>query len=58
MNPQRIFGVDGSMLNVMVWGQAGSGKSYFMEQTAKVFLRGNNDPNYRLVYIAPKGEGF
>lgn len=58
MNVDRLYGIDGSMLNVMVWGQAGSGKSYFMEETAKVYLRKNNDPNYRLVYIAPKGEGF
>lgn len=53
-----LYDVDGSKLNVMVWGQAGSGKSYFLEQTASAYLRGNQDPYYRMVYIAPKGEGF
>lgn len=58
MNIDRIYGVDGSQLNVMVWGQAGSGKSYFMEQTAQAYLKGNQDPMYRILYIAPKQEGF
>lgn len=58
MNIDRIYGVDGSQLNVMVWGQAGSGKSYFMEQTAQAYMKKNNDPMYRILYIAPKGEGF
>ena len=53
-----LYEVDNSKLNVMVWGQAGSGKSYFLEQTAGAYLRGNQDPYYRMVYIAPKGEGF
>lgn len=55
---QDLYEVDGKRLNVMVWGQAGSGKSYFLEQTASAYLRGNKDPYYRILYIAPKGEGF
>jgi hypothetical protein len=58
MNIQRIYGVDGQQLNVMIWGQAGSGKSYFMEQTASAYMKSNKDPMYRILYIAPKGEGF
>lgn len=58
MRIERIYGIDGNALNVMVWGQAGSGKSYFMEQTAKAYLKSNKDPMYRILYIAPKQEGF
>jgi hypothetical protein len=54
----EIYEVDGKRLNVMVWGQAGSGKSYFLEQTASAYLSKNKDPMYRVLYIAPKGEGF
>lgn len=58
LTSERMFGVDGSMLNTMVWGQAGSGKSYAIEAMAKDFFRRNQDPNYRMLYISPKGEGF
>lgn len=42
----------------MVVGQSGSGKSYFIEETAKAFLKGVKDPEYRMVYFSPKNEGF
>lgn len=54
----EIYEVDKAKLNVMVWGQAGSGKSYFLEHTAGKYLQGNTDPYYRMVAIAPKGEGY
>jgi len=54
----ELYEVDKAKLNVMVWGQAGSGKSYFLEHTANAYLKQNNDPYYRMVAIAPKGEGY
>lgn len=48
----------GTSLHKMVVGQSGSGKSYFIEETAKAFLRANKDPSFRMVYFSPKNEGF
>ncbi len=53
-----LFYPSGTSLHKMVVGQSGSGKSYFIEETAKAFMRQNNDPNFRLIYFSPKNEGF
>ncbi len=53
-----LFYPSGTSLHKMVVGQSGSGKSFFMEQTAKVFMKQNKDPNMRLIYFSPKNEGF
>ena len=54
----ELFYPDGNSLHKMVVGQSGSGKSYFIEATAKAFWKQNNDPNMRMVYFSPKNEGF
>ena len=54
----RLYNPDGSNLNVMLWGQAGSGKSVFIEQTLKSFLRIHKSEYLRVVIISPKNEGF
>ena len=54
----RLYDPDGSNLNTMIWGQAGSGKTVFIEQTIKQFLFNNKDPMLRIIYISPKNEGF
>lgn len=48
----------GKSLHKVVVGQSGSGKSYFLEKTAKAFLKQNEDPNFRMIYFSPKNEGF
>jgi len=48
----------GKSLHKVVVGQSGSGKSVFLEQTAKVFLKQNKNPDFRLIYFSPKQEGF
>jgi type IV secretory pathway VirB4 component len=47
----------GKSLHKVVVGQSGSGKSVFLEQTAKVFLKQNKNPDFRLIYFSPK-QGF
>ena len=49
---------DGKSLHKLVVGQSGSGKSYFIEETVKAFLKGMKDPDFRMVYFSPKNEGF
>jgi ABC-type dipeptide/oligopeptide/nickel transport system ATPase component len=53
-----LFYPDGKSLHKMVVGQSGSGKSYFIEASAKAFWRQKKDPNMRMVYFSPKNEGF
>jgi len=54
----RLYLPDGKNLNTMIWGQAGSGKTVFIESTLKQFLMQNKDPSLRVFYISPKNEGF
>ena len=54
----RLYDPDGKNLATMVWGQAGSGKSFFIEHTVKQFLRSNRNENLRIIYVSPKNEGF
>ena len=55
---KRLWSVDNKSLNVVLWGQAGSGKTFFVETTLKQYLRQSKDKNERFVYISPKNEGF
>ena len=58
MNSKSLFLPDGKSLHKVVVGQAGSGKSVFLEEVAKDYLKVNKDPNWRLIYFSPKNEGF
>ena len=49
---------DGKRLGVMIYGQPGSGKSFFIEHTLKAFLKKNQDENLRVIYISPKHESM
>lgn len=53
-----MFLPNGKSLHKVVVGQSGSGKSYFLENTAKAFLSRNRDSNFRMLYFSPKNEGF
>jgi hypothetical protein len=58
MMNNELFMPTGKSLHKVVVGQSGSGKSYFLEESARAFKKGNDDPNLRLVYFSPKQEGF
>ena len=47
---------DGKRLVVQIYGQPGSGKSFFIEHTLKAFLKKNRDENLRVIYVSPKHE--
>tara|TARA_R110000824_G_scaffold201949_4_gene386139 strand:- start:657 stop:1328 length:672 start_codon:yes stop_codon:yes gene_type:complete len=47
---------DGKRLGVQLYGQPGSGKSYFIEHTLKAFMKKNQDENLRVIYVSPKHE--
>tara|TARA_R110002020_G_scaffold143534_1_gene315869 strand:+ start:4053 stop:4721 length:669 start_codon:yes stop_codon:yes gene_type:complete len=47
---------DGKRLGVQIYGQPGSGKSYFIEHTLKAFLRKNQSEHLRMIYVSPKHE--
>jgi len=55
---KRLWGVDNKSLNVVLWGQAGSGKTVFVETTLARYLKQSKDKNERIIYISPKNEGF
>jgi len=52
----ELFLPDGEKLTTMVVGKPGSGKSFYLKNSIRAFMRGNSDPNFRLVYICPKEE--
>ena len=54
----RLYLPDGKNLNVMGWGQAGSGKTVFFQTTLDKFMKINNDKFLRVVVIAPKAEDW
>ena len=58
MRIDDLYMPTGKSLHKVVVGQSGSGKSYFLEQSAKAFLKQNTDPNFRMIYFSPKNEGF
>jgi hypothetical protein len=53
-----LFMPTGKSLHKVVVGQSGSGKSLFLEESAKAFLKNNSSETMRLVYFSPKQEGF
>jgi len=53
-----LFMPTGKSLHKVVVGQSGSGKSVFLEQSAKAFLKNNSSETMRLIYFSPKQEGF
>ena len=53
-----LFMPTGKSLHKVVVGQSGSGKSVFLEESAKAFLKNNSSDTMRLVYFSPKQEGF
>lgn len=58
MNVQDLYLPTGRSLHKVVVGQSGSGKSFFLEQTAKDFLKKNKSDTFRMIYFSPKQEGF
>ena len=53
-----LFMPTGKSLHKVVVGQSGSGKSVFLEESAKAFLKNNSSETMRLIYFSPKQEGF
>lgn len=53
-----LFMPTGKSLHKVVVGQSGSGKSVFLEESARAFLKSNSSDTMRLVYFSPKQEGF
>ena len=54
----KLYEADGKRLNIQIWGQAGSGKTFFIEHTLDAFLKKSRNKNLRVVYISPKHEGI
>lgn len=55
---EELYLPDTKRLNVMIAGQPGSGKSFYLEQTLKQFLRQNKSKLLRVVYVSPKHESI
>ena len=53
---EELYLPDAKRLNVMIAGQPGSGKSFFMENTLREFLKQNKSKYLRVIYISPKEE--
>ena len=53
---EELYEPDAKRLNVMISGQPGSGKSFYIENTLKEFLKQNKSKKLRVVYISPKHE--
>ena len=47
---------DGKRLTTQIVGKPGGGKSFYLRETLMQFLKKNDDPDYRLLYICPKQE--
>jgi len=54
----RVVHVDDETIGVIVAGKPGSGKTFALTQASKAYLSRNRDPNYRMLCICPKQEGF
>ena len=52
----ELYRPDGKLLTSQVIGKPGSGKSFFLRSTLMEFMKKNDDPDYRLLYICPKHE--
>lgn len=57
-DPTSVFDVNDSSIGVIVAGKPGSGKTFALEGCGKSYISRNRDPNYRILAIAPKGEGY
>ena len=55
---EDLFMPSGKSLHKVVVGQSGSGKSVFLEESAKAFLKTNKSETFRMIYFSPKQEGF
>ena len=55
---EELFFPTGKSLHKVVVGQSGSGKSFFLENSADAFLKSNKSETFRMVYFSPKQEGF
>tara|TARA_Y100000004_G_scaffold160134_1_gene187373 strand:- start:109 stop:807 length:699 start_codon:yes stop_codon:yes gene_type:complete len=53
---EELYLPDTKRLNVMICGQPGSGKSFYLEQTLREFLKQNKSKLLRVIYISPKHE--
>lgn len=53
---EELYLPDKKRLNVMVAGQPGSGKSFYLENTLREFLKQNKSKLLRVIYISPKEE--
>ena len=53
---KKLYQPDGKRLSTMVVGRPGSGKSYFLKNTLEEFVKTNDNPDWRLVYVCPKWE--
>jgi len=58
VDPTTVFDVNDSTIGVIVAGKPGSGKTYALTQAGRGYLSKNTDPNYRILCICPKQEGF
>jgi len=47
---------DGKRLTTQIVGKPGGGKSFYLRETLMQFMKKNDDPDYRLLYICPKQE--
>jgi hypothetical protein len=53
---EDLYLPDGERLSVMLVGRPGSGKSVFLRETIRDYMRRNTDKQTRLCYICPKHE--
>lgn len=53
---EELYEPDKKRLNVIIAGQPGSGKSFFIERTLAGYLTKTKDEYLRVVYISPKHE--
>jgi hypothetical protein len=53
---EDLYLPDGERLSVMLVGRPGSGKSVFLRETIRDYMRRNTDKRTRLCYICPKHE--
>ena len=55
---QELYRADKKRLNVIIAGQPGSGKSFYIEHTLDAYLKSSKMKNERIVYITPKQESI
>ena len=55
---KELYRADKKRLNVIIAGQPGSGKSFFIEHTLEEYLKKSRLKDERIVYITPKQESI